>query len=71
VWDGFFLKGEVFILRTVIALLQLLQPILLKMHVSEVVRALREPASLGVFVVQAAAQGGGQAAAAQAQEDAD
>lgn len=51
IWDGVFLAGEVFLMRAVVALLQLLQPMLLRMHVSKLVRALREPMGLGVFVV--------------------
>ena len=49
IWDGYMLHGEVFILKMTIGLLQLLQPILLQLDVSHLVRALREPTTLGVF----------------------
>jgi hypothetical protein len=54
VWDGFMLHGEMFILRATVALLQLMQPLLLGLGVSNLVRALREPMTLDVFVLPTA-----------------
>jgi hypothetical protein len=51
VWDLVLLHGEAVLFRLVAATLGLLQPILLKLDTSKLVRALREPMGLGVFVL--------------------